>query len=206
MKQVLVGLATLVFGATAAVAAAPSSVTINPEKRIVFYGGTVTLNGTVSPVVAGQAVSITQTPQDRTPVTRQVTPNADGTYTIDIKPRIQTQITATYQGATSQPQVVFVRPRVGLRKYGAHRYAVSVVAAQSFVGKYVTITRWDSHRHSWRKVKNVYLTRYVKSTGASTAAFRLNTHGKRMKVRAFLNRGQARPGYLYGYSNFIVTH
>ena len=29
--------------------------------------------------------------------------------------------------------------------------------------------------------------------------------GKRTKIRAFLSNAQARPGYVYGYSNFIVT-
>jgi hypothetical protein len=204
-KLIAAALATLAVGATAATAAAPASVTLNPEQRVVFFGGSAALSGTVSPVVTGQNVAVTVKPQDRAATTRQVTPNADGTYSIDISPRIQTRVTATYQGATSEPQVIFVRPRIGLRKYARSRYAVSVVAAQSFVGRYVMLTRWDTRTHKWRNVKKVFLTRYVKSTGASTAAFRLVTHGKRMKIRAFLSNAQARPGYLFGYSNFIVT-
>lgn len=204
-KLLLLAIATLAFGATAATAAAPASVTINPEQRVVFFGGSVTLSGTVSPVAAGQTVTVTQTPQDRKPVSRQVTPGSDGSYSLDISPRIQTQVEASYQGAKSQPQVIFVRPRVGLRKYGKNRFAVSVLAAQSFVGKYVMITRWDTRAHKWRNVKKVFLTRYVKSTGTSTAAFTLRTAGKRTKIRAFLSNAQARPGYVYGYSNFIVT-
>src|SRR5437763_7710525 len=204
-KLLLLAIATLAFGAAAATAAAPASVTINPEQRVVFFGGSVTLSGTVSPVVTGQSVTVTQTPQDRRPVSRQVTPSSDGTYSVDVSPRIQTQVEASYQGAKSEPQVIFVRPRVGLRKYGTHRFAVSVVAAQSFVDKYVMITRWNPRAHAWRNIKKVFLTRYVKSTGASTAAFTFRSGGKRIKLRAFLNNGQARPGYVYSHSNFIVT-
>ena len=101
--------------------------------------------------------------------------------------------------------MLHVDPRVGLRKYGGHRFAVNVVAAQSFVDKYVMITRWDARAHAWRNIKKVFLTRFVKSTGASTAAFTLRTGGKRIKLRAFLSNAQARPGYVYSYSNFIVT-
>src|SRR5437764_11432319 len=98
MKKILLAAAaTLAVGATAATAAAPASVTINPEKRVVFFGGSVTLSGTVSPVVTGQSVTVTQTPQDRKPFSRQVTPASDGTYSIDVSPRIQTQVEATYQ-------------------------------------------------------------------------------------------------------------
>ena len=206
MKKLLILAATtLAFGTTAATAAAPASVTLNPEKQTIIFGGTVTLNGTVSPVVTGQTVTVTQTPQGRKARSTQVTPQSDGTYSLDISPRIQTQVQASYQGSSSQPQVIFVRPRIGLRKYGAGRFAVSVVALRSFVGKYVWITRWNARGHKWMNVKRVYLTRYVKSTGASTAAFRLRTSGRHVKLRAFLNAQQAKPGYAFGYSNFIVS-
>jgi hypothetical protein len=197
----------LAVAATAAAAAAPT-VTIDPERSTVTFGGSVTLNGDVSPMTSGQKVTITQTPQDRSPRTTQVTPQSDGSYSLDISPRIQTQVQAKYMTATSQPQVIFVRPRIGLRKYGWSngfgRFAVSVVAARSFVGKYVWVTRWNRLAHRWVNVRRVSLTRYVKSTGASTGAFKLRVR-KRVKLRVFLSTPQARPGYVAGYSNFIVT-
>jgi hypothetical protein len=168
----------------------------------------VTLSGEISPAAANQDVTITTTPQDRPARSYVVKTQSGGTFSLDVRPRIQTQAQATYkqgsQTATSQPLLIFVRPRVALRKYGVGRFAVSVVAMRSFVGKYVWVTRWDSRRHQWRNIKRIYLVRYVKSSGASTAAFRLRLT-RRTKLRVFLPTTQARPGYMFGFSNFIFA-
>jgi hypothetical protein len=202
----LLGAATLA-AAAAATAAAPT-VTLSADKKTIIYGGTVTLSGQISPARANEKVTITTTPETGTARSTVVSTQNDGSFTLDVKPRIQTQAQATYkqgsQTATSQPLVIFVRPRVGLRKYGVGRFAVSVVAIRSFVGKYVWVTRWDSRRRQWRNIKRVYLVRYVKSSGASTAAFRLRLT-RRTKLRVFLPTTQARPGYVFGFSNFIFA-
>jgi hypothetical protein len=205
MKKLLLALlATASLAATAAATAAAPSVTLSADRRTITFGGTVTLSGEVSPPAANQKVTIVQTPQDRAPRSTVVTTQTDGSFSLDTSPRIQTQAQAEYQTAKSQPLVIFVRPRIGLRKYGRGRFAVSVVAARSFTGKYVWITRWNRRAHRWVNIKRVFLTRYVKSTGASTAAFRLRV-GRRTKLRAFLNTSQARPGYVFAYSNFILA-
>src|SRR5437868_14862125 len=97
-KLLLLAIATLAFGATAATAAALAGVTINPEQRVVFFGGSVTLSGTVSPVAAGQTVTVTHTPQDRKPDSRQVPPGSGGSDVVDMSPRIATQVAAVLQG------------------------------------------------------------------------------------------------------------
>jgi hypothetical protein len=197
------GAAVALAAATAATAAAPT-VTLSQDHRTVFFGGTVTLSGEISPAAANQKVTITQDPQDRPARSVDVTTQSDGSFQLEVQPRIQTTAQAKYQTASSAQVIMFVRPRVGLRKYGHSRFAVSVVAGRSFVGNYVTVTRWDTKRHQWRSIKRVYLTRFVKNSGASTAAFSLRIR-RSIKLRAFLPRPQARPGYLDSWSNFIVV-
>lgn len=204
-KLVLLTMLTLAAAAGAAAADVTPSVTLDTERSTITFGGSLTLSGSVAPVMQGQKVTITQTRQDRSPRSVQVAPDTNGDYSLDVAPRMQTQVQAKYATGESQPQVIFVRPRIGLRKYGRTRFAVSVVAARSFVGKYVWIARWNRRAHTWSNVKRVFLTRYVRDTGASTAAFRLRVRGRHVKLRAFLNTSQARPGYVFGYSNFIVT-
>jgi hypothetical protein len=207
-RLLLITGAMLAVAASVAAAAAAPTVTIDAERSTITFGGTVTLSGTASPVTPGQKVTVVQTPQDGPAHSTQVTPGSDGSYSLDIEPQIQTQVQAKYMTATSQPQVIFVRPRIGLRKFGRSngfgRFAVSVVAARSFTGKYVWITRWNRRTHRWVNIKRVFLTRYVESTGASTAAFKLRIN-RRVKLRAFLNTSQARPGYVAGHSNFILS-
>src|SRR5919202_1731421 len=205
MKRLLFafGAAVALASATAATAAAPT-VTLSQDRRTVFFGGMVRLSGEVSPAAANQKVTITQDPQDRPARSVEVTTQSDGSFQLEVQPRIQTTAQAKYQTASSPQVIMFVRPRVSLRKFGHGRFAVSVVAGRSFVGNYVTVTRWDSKRHQWRSIKRVYLTRFVKSSGASTAAFSLRIR-RAIKLRAFLSRPQARPGYLDSWSNFILA-
>ncbi|HYY63268.1 MAG TPA: hypothetical protein VE688_01545 [Gaiellaceae bacterium] len=203
-RLLLVASAVAALAGTAAATAAAPTVTLTQDRRTVFFGGTITLSGDISPAAANQKVTITQDPQDRPARTTEAMTQADGSFSLDVQPRIQTTAQAKFQTAQSEQLIMFVRPRVGLRKFGARRFGVTVVAGRSFVGNYVWVSRWDRSRHQWRNIKRVYLTRYVKSTGASTAAFSLRVR-RSTKLRAFLSAPQARPGYLNSYSNFIVA-
>jgi len=101
--------------------------------------------------------------------------------------------------------VVNVRPGMRLRHIVGGSLAVSVTAAKSFVGHYVTVQAFVHAR--WTTVKRVFLTR--RSFGASptvfsTASFRLSVrHG--LKVRAFLTLSQSGPNYTSATSNTVRT-
>ena len=81
--------------------------------------------------------------------------------------------------------------------------AVSVTAAKSFVGRYVTVQAFVHRR--WVAVKRVVLTRRsfgVSPTIFSTASFRLSVrHG--LKVRGFLTLSQSGPNYTSATSNIV---
>jgi len=50
----------------------------------------------------------------------------------------------------------------------------------------------------------VQLKTYVRSSGATTTAFRVH-FGRRVKLRAFLDDASARPDYVRSWSNFVVS-
>jgi hypothetical protein len=200
-KFLLAAVATLAFGATAATAAAPTSVTLSQSRRIAILGDTIQLNGQVSPVVTGQNVTLTAKPFGQAARQITVTPNADGTYSLDYTPKIQTQFTATYSGTASQPSVVFVRERVTLRKFAHHRFAVTVVAARSLVGKKVFLSRWNRRAHQWKNVRAITLQRTVRGSTTTVAAFRY-VAPRGTKLRIFMT---PQAGYLSTHSNFIVA-
>jgi hypothetical protein len=205
MKRFILALAVVsAVAAGAASAAVAPTVTLDQDARTIIYGGSVTLSGSITPPAANQPVTITQMATGGRTSTVTATTGNDGSYSVDVTPRRETSYQAKYQTATSNTRVVFVRPRIGLRRNGAGRYAVAVVAARSFVGKYVWVTRWDAKRKLWANVKRVYLTRFVKTTGASTAGFQLRI-ARRTKIRVYLNASQTRPDYVAGYSNFILS-
>ena len=59
-------------------------------------------------------------------------------------------------------------------------------------------------KDTWTNIERLYLNHYVKSTGASTVAFMMRVR-RGVKLRVFLNNAAARPDYVRGWSNFVVT-
>jgi hypothetical protein len=136
--------------------------------------------------------------------TIQVTTDATGHFSLKLQPRIQTIVTAHYKGQASNQAVAFVRPRIGFRKNGPGRFAVTVVASRSFVGKYLWLTRYSAKVRGWVNVKRIYLTRTARTEGVTVAAFRFRVR-RGTKLRVILPGREALPGYLASQSNFIVA-
>ena len=209
MKKLILALALTgaLAAATAATAAAPT-VTLSQERSTIFFGGTIGLSGQITPAAADQKVTITQFPMNRAPFSITVTTDSDGTFSHDISPRFNGRVVAKYtlgtQTTSSDELNFFVRPRVSLSKFSRNRYAARVVAGRPFGGRDVWIQRWNARAHAWRNVMRVQLKTYVRSSGATTAAFRVH-FGRRVKLRAFLNDASARPDYVRSWSNFVVS-
>jgi len=205
MKKLILVLAVTagLVGSTAATAAAPT-VTLQQDRSLIIFGGNVSLTGQVTPAAPSQQVTITQTPMNRAARSTQVTTESDGTFSLDVSPRFNTRVEAKYGTATSDEPTIFVRPRLSLHKYARHRFTAVVIASRPFVGRYVWLTRWNASAHAWRNIKRLYLTHYVKSTGATTVSFRMSVR-RGTKLRLFLNNTAARPDYVRGWSNFVVS-
>jgi hypothetical protein len=146
MKKLI--LAIVLSGALAA-----PTVTLDQNRDTVFFGGTVAFSGQITPAAADQKVTITQTRQGHVPFSVTVTTDSAGLFHFNSSPRFNTRVVAKYtssgQTGSSDELNVFVRPRVSLSKYAANRYAVRVLAARSFVGDYVWVTRWKARAHAW---------------------------------------------------------
>jgi hypothetical protein len=202
---VLVAFGALV-AVTAATAASPT-VTINVSNRTVVYGGTPNLNGTTDP---NSTVTITANPQDEASWSTTVKAGSDGVWQLKVAPWVQTSYTATVGGATSDPTIIFVKPRVQLLKKGpGGRYQVIISAGRSFVGQQVllgkqVLTKSRATRH-WVYVKKITMSSNVKTDGTTVARFVYKAaRGSHLKI--FLPGATAQKlGYQGVTSNFIVV-
>ena len=201
------GASAAVSGPTAVVAP-EKSITLDATRRTAVYGRTVLLTGALRNGQAGESVTITER---RTPVVggirtqsiATVKTDAGGTFSLRVRPAVQTQYTATSGDAKSNAVPVRVRPLVRLRHIGPNRFLVRALAARSFVGKWASLQRWSRHRHAWVGVKLVFFRNAVAGispTMTSRAVFRTRLA---VRIRVVVPRLAARPGYIAGFSNSV---
>jgi plastocyanin len=191
------------FRGAVTVRATGNQVTLEASRTVVIFGGSITISGAVTPTRANQAVTIQVRPLGE-PVQRvTVRTDSAGRYSYRSQPRIQTVYQASSRGADSATVTVSVRPRVSLRKVGARRFQIVVVAAQSFAGRRATISRviGRGSRTRLRRVARVTLRQNPRTETISQATFSVRVR-RRTKLRAFT---PAVSGYVAGQSNFIVV-
>jgi hypothetical protein len=181
-------------------------ITLNASASVVVYGHSATLSGTVAGSSNDTVTILARPGVARTLQTiGTTTTDANGSFSKTVTPRMRTVYMAKALGSQSDSLVVNVRPGLRLRHIVGGSLAVSVTAAKSFVGRYVTVQAFVNAR--WTTVKRVFLTK--RSFGASptifsTASFRLTVrHG--LKVRAFLTLSQSGPNYTSATSNTVRT-
>jgi plastocyanin len=175
------------------------------QDNIVVFGGSLTLTGFVTSNQPGESVTITADPLGIDDPPRRITvmTGAEGEYRVRVQPRVRTDYTAEWRGATSRTLTAFVRPRVGLRKVGRNLYAVTVVAADSFADRQVIIRRQRSLRNRRLVLAaRVRLRENPRSETISQRTFRLRVR-RGLRLRAFLPSRVAAPAYLPSQSNFI---
>jgi hypothetical protein len=204
MRKFLFVAAVAALGA-APVAAAPPTVTLKASPTVVAYGGATTLSGVLSTARAGQSVDIQaqECGQNAFKKVATVTTTTGGAFSASLKPTMNTAYQAKQKGATSPSVTVKVAPVVSLRKVTRGKFAASVTAAQSFVGKYVVFQRLRTTK--WVTLKKVILAT-VKTTTAptqvSSKTFRMKLKAG-LRVRAVLPSTQAGTCYLPAKSRAI---
>ena len=184
---------------------AAESVTLTRSVRVITYGGSVLLSGTVANGSAGAEVTITATAQAGRP-SRSVlttTTSADGTFRLRVRPLVQTVYVAATATSSSDPLAINVRPRVRLGLIGRTHGVLRASAARSFMHKRWLLQALLPRRHVWVSVKRVRLTGStptISPTIVTTASFRLHVrHGLRLRV--LVPGSQTVPGYVSGISN-----
>jgi plastocyanin len=199
---------------TVKVGAAPATVTASPSPRVLNYGATTTIAGTLSTGAANQKVDIlAQACGENAPkAIATVTTAAGGNFTYQTQPTINTSYQTRFgngaSAVTSALAAVSSRPIVTLRRNAAHRFTAQVTAGQSFVGKAVRFQRWIQRKHHWSTVKTVFLgSRHATSTPLNGSTVSAVTFGaripSRLKVRAVLPSGQAGPCYIAATSAVV---
>jgi hypothetical protein len=179
-------------------------VSLNVSQSIVLYGRAVTLFGSVANAQLGEPVTVIerQLPSFNgveVHALATVQTNAQGSFSLLVRPASHTLYTASNGQTTSNAVSVSVRPRVSLIRSSGHRFVLRAVAARSFVGRYGVVQRWSLRSHRWLSVKRVFFTRAfpgVSPTITTRAVFRARLGGAR--IRVLVPRS---PGYLSGVSN-----
>jgi hypothetical protein len=180
---------------------AANSVTLTVSRPTVTYGTAVAVRGSISPAAANQTVTITADPAKG--ATRQIAAKtqADGTFSVRSVPLIRTEYTATWGGASSQPQIAFVRPRIVLKKLSRRALAVSVYSLNRLVDRPVHLNRWSKRKRQYVPVKTALLGKTKRSTIFQA---RFNLKMKRgQRFRATMRARDAGFGYLFGQSNVV---
>jgi hypothetical protein len=175
------------------------SVAIANARRIVVYGRTTILSGTVSSQRAGETVSVLAQPFGQTSFSSiaSVSTTTSGGWTHIAQPTIRTTYKVQWQSATSATVTIQVRPRIGLRLRRGVFY-VQAAAGHSLARKVVYFQRLSSFGQ-WVSRKKLVLN------ARSAKRFRAKLPHGRSRVRVFMPQTQAGPGYLAGVSRTLVV-
>lgn len=170
-------------------------VSMTASKMTMTYGATTTLSGSVSDGSSGETVTIDAQECGKTGFTKIATvkSGANGAWSYAAKPALNTVYEAHWKTAKSAQVTVKVRPGLTLGKLGSRRFAATVSAAQSFVGKYVVLQRFVRSRRAWVAVKRVTLSTVKAGTPptmVTSARFRARLRRGTL-LRLFLPQSQA---------------
>ena len=174
-----------------------TGVTLSTPTRRVAFGRTLVLSGRIPSTRAGEPVTIFAQAHGRPwGAIATVASGPGGVWRHAVRPRIRTSYTAGWNGLSSAPRVIGVRPAVSLRRVGAARFVTRVRAARSFARRVVQLQRLTRGR--WVTVKRVRLGR------RSGAVFQARLRSGRSRLRVVIADRQTGPGYLAGVSRTIV--
>jgi plastocyanin len=174
------------------------SVTIAASRRVVTFGGSVVLSGTISSGEPGESVRVTGTPYRGGAFARTVETDAEGVWQLTVRPETRTIYRAFWRGQESSTEpAVHVRSRVGvsLRNASAARFYTRVFAAYSYRGKLVRFQR-QTPDGRWVTV------RFVRLGPVAAATFRARLPRGATRTRVVV---PASPGYLTGISRVVIV-
>jgi len=182
---------------TVTVTGPPPEVTLGASSPLVTFGGSTTISGKVSSGDANEAVILTARPEGAATVQQvaTLTTGAGGTFSRVVDPSIETEYTALWKGAKSQPVTVQIRPKVRLTRIGTVRLLARVTSDISYAGHYVFLERRTSA--GWITVKKLKL-------GAQSGRLFKAPHVRGRRVyRVYLSIDQAGDGYVDSWSNSV---
>ena len=171
-----------------------TGVSIAAVPTLTVYGSSTTVSGLVSSGSGGETITVDAMQCGSTTFARlaQVTSAANGAWRTPAKPPVNTTYQATWKNAKSVQLAAKVAPQLSFRRTRAHRFAVSVTAAQGFVGKFVVLQRYYAGKRMWKNVKRVRLASAkpgIAPTLVSSASFGASVP-RRVRLRLLLPQDQ----------------
>jgi len=171
------------------------------------YGASPTVSGFVSSGASGEAVALDGMPCGTTAFGRvaSVSSTTGGRWSAPVKPVVNMVYQATWRNAKSVQLAERIQPRLTFRRVRARRFAVSVAAAQGFVGKHVVVQRFLAGKRRWKTLKRVRLSKAkpaVAPTLVTSAAFSAAVP-RRTRLRVLLLQDQVGPCYAAAQSGTL---
>jgi len=182
-----------------------SAIGVTP--KAVFFGGKVTLAGTLADKQSGESLQVLalQCGASTSTALATIKSTTGGAFSYQTQPLRQTAYSVRVKNAESSAATAKVVPRLRLGKIARHKYTLHISAAQSFAGKIAIFQRYRKATRRWVKVRSVVLqadTTGVAPTVVTSATFRSKIKA-RQRVRVTLGAKQVGACYLAGRSNTI---
>jgi plastocyanin len=183
---------------TVTVNAPAANVTLSASLQSVVYGDSTAVSGAVTNQLTNEPVSLTSQPYGKgTQSIATTTTQANGAFTFNVSPTIQTSYQAHWRTTNSPSVTVDVKPRVGFGRLG-RLFNVKVTSDLNYSGNYVVVQRKRAFG-SWTTAKRVFLN------GSSRATFAMRLAKGRSFLRVVLPQGQAGAGYVGNLSRQIIV-
>lgn len=192
---------------TVTVEAAPATVSLTANKRLVGYGGAVTLSGVLSTQETGQTVTVEAQQCGASAFTKvgAAVTTTGGAWNLVVKPLKNTAYQVKLKNLTSTQLTVRVRPAISLGKVAARRFTVRVRAADSFAGKAVAVQRFNSATRRWVLLRTARLV--ANTTGVAPTVISSVTFTQRAsagtRLRVVMSQATVGSCYAPGTSNAI---
>ena len=188
------------FKGTITVKAGPagSTLSLSAAPKAVTYGGRSTLSGQLATGQANQKIDIFAQECGASALTKLTTATtiAGGAYSFVVQPRRNTTYESRFRSSTSAQVLLKVRAKVTFRKLAPRKFRVTVLAADSYAGKFALFQRYSVVKRRWITVRSVVLRAGstvmtpISPTSVSTATFGARIKA-RLRVRAYLTQAQA---------------
>jgi plastocyanin len=194
------------FRGTVTVTGPRASVTLAATHRVARFAAPVTVSGFVSSQQAGESVTLSAQQCGSTSFTRlaEATSAAGGTWSLTVKPTLNTVYRARWRSTESPTLTVNVRPAIRLTRVGS-RFTVRLTAAQPLTGKVVFFQRFRPAVKRWATLKRVTLgSTRTPTAGTVVTSARFRSRVRRgWRVRGLLPQPQAGTCYVAGASNTL---
>jgi phosphodiesterase/alkaline phosphatase D-like protein len=188
------------YGADAVFTTTGPAVTLVASAPLVIHHGAVALSGIVSSGRENESVTVyaQRFGVEAFAAVATVLTRAGGAWTLIVRPTIATTYKSVWNGNTTPPINVAVRPAVSIRALTGLRFATHITAERRFVGRTVQLQRRLTDGR-WLTLARANLNR------RSSAVFHPALRRGRWTLRVAISVNQAGGGYLAGFSRAITV-